>query len=62
MCAMDFPGGATDKEPGCQCRRYKRAGFDPWIWKIPWRRKCQSILVFLPGESQGQTSLAGYSP
>ena len=27
-----------------------------------WRRKCQPPPVFLPGESHGQSSLAGYSP
>ena len=27
-----------------------------------WRRKCQPTPVFLPGESHGQRSLAGYSP
>ena len=32
------------------------------IRKIPWRRVWQSTPVFLPGESHGQTSLAGYSP
>ena len=36
--------------------------FYPWIGKIPWRRKWQSTPVFLPGESHGQRSLAGYSP
>ena len=30
--------------------------------KIPWRRKWQPTSVFLPGESHGQRSLAGYSP
>ena len=30
-----FPGGATGKEPACQCRRHKRHGFDPWFGKIP---------------------------
>ena len=30
--------------------------------KIPWRRKWQPTPVFLPGESYGQRSLAGYSP
>ena len=30
--------------------------------KIPWRRAWQPTLVFLPGESHGQRSLAGYSP
>ena len=28
----------------------------------PWRRKWQTILVLLPGESGGQRSLVGYSP
>ena len=33
-----------------------------WIWKIPCKRAWQSTPVFLPGESHGQRSLAGYSP
>ena len=57
-----FPGGAGGKEPACQCRRCKRHRFDPWIGKIPWRRKWQPTPVFLPGESHGQRSLACYSP
>ena len=32
-----------------------------WVGKIPWRRKWQPTPVFLPGESHGQRSLAGYS-
>ena len=59
---IHFPGGARGKEPTYQCRRHKRHGFDPWIGKIPWRRKLQSALVFLPRESQRQRSLADYSP
>ena len=35
--------------------------FDPWVGKIAWRRAWQSTPVFLPGESHGQRSLAGYS-
>ena len=31
-------------------------------WKIPWRWACQPTLVFLPGRSHGQKSLAGYNP
>ena len=31
-------------------------------WGDPWRRKWQPTPVFLPGESQGQRSLVGYSP
>ena len=36
--------------------------FDPWVGKIPWRRKRQPTPVFSPGGSHGQRSLAGYSP
>ena len=57
-----FPGGASGKEPACQCRRRKRCGFGPWLGKIPWRRAWQPTLVSLPGKSQGQRSLAGNSP
>ena len=35
---------------------------DPCVRKIPWRRAWQPTPVFLPGESHGQRSLAGYSP
>ena len=28
---MDFPGGASDKEPTCQWRRCKSCRFDPWL-------------------------------
>ena len=38
-----------------------RCWFDPWVGKVPWRRARQPILVFLPGESDGQRSLVGYS-
>ena len=40
----------------------ERCGFDPWVGKIPQRRKWQLIPVFFPGESYGQRSLAGYCP
>jgi len=33
-----------------------------WVGKIPCKRAWQSTPVFLPGESHGQRSLAGYSP
>ena len=42
-----------------QCRRPR---FDPWVGKIPWRRKWQPTAVPLPGKSHGQSSLVGYSP
>ena len=40
----------------------KRCRFDPWAGKIPWRRKWQPTPEFLPEESLGRGSLAGYSP
>ena len=44
-------------QPSCQtCQRSK---FDPWVKKIPWRRKQQPTPVSLPGESHGQESLVG---
>ena len=36
--------------------------FDPWVEKIPWRRKWQPTPVLLPGRSHGWRSLASYSP
>ena len=36
---MGFPGGTTGEESACQSRGCKRHGFDPWVRKIPWRRK-----------------------
>ena len=35
LVGAGFPGGASGKEPYCQCRRCKRCGFDPWVGKIP---------------------------
>ena len=50
LSPWSFPGGASGKEPTCQCRRRKRHGFNPWVGKIPWRRAWQPTPVFLPGE------------
>jgi len=42
----------SGKEFACQCRR---GGFNPWVGKIPWRRKWQPSPspVFWPGKSYG---------
>ena len=53
-----LPCGASSKEPTCQCRRYKRCGFDP---RSPGGGH-GNPLVFLPGESHRQKSLVGYRP
>ena len=39
-----------------------RPGFNPWVRKIPWRKKWQPTPVSLPGKCHGQRSLVGYSP
>ena len=39
----------------------ERPGLDPWVGKIPWRRKWQPTSVFLSGKSRGLRSLIGYS-
>ena len=51
-------------DPWCLrvCLQRGRPRFNPWVGKIPWRRKWQPIPVFLPGESHGRRSLVGYSP
>ena len=55
---MGFPGGLeVMNPPGC-----RRIWFDPWVGMIPWRRKWQSSLVFLPGKSHGQRSLVSLNP
>ena len=51
-----FLGAADGKESASQCGRH---GFNPWVRKIPWRRKWQPAPVFLPGKSHGQRRLVG---
>ena len=51
---VGFPGGSDGKDsPAVQ---------DPWIRKIPWRRKWQPTPEILSREFHEQRSLAGYSP
>ena len=56
-----FPGGTSGKESTCQCRRLERLAFDPWVRKIPWRRKWLPTPLFLPRKFHGQRSLVDYS-
>ena len=51
-----LPCWLSGKEPTCQCRRF---GFDPWVRKVPWRRKWPPTPVFLPGKSHGQKEPSG---
>ena len=56
-----LPRWLSVKESACQFRRQRRHRFNPWVKKIPWRRKCQLTQGFLPVKSHRQKSLAGYS-
>ena len=44
------------------CLQYRKPGFDPWVGKIPQRRKWQPTPVSMPRKSHGQRSLVGCSP
>ena len=58
-----FPGGASGEvTSGLPSAGDARDEFDPWVRKIPWRRKWQPALVFLPRKFHGQRSLEDYSP
>ena len=41
--------------------QFRRLWFNPWVRKIPQRRKWQPTPVFLPGELHGLRSLADHS-
>ena len=60
--ALTFSRWLSGKESACQSGRHRRWGFDPWVRKIPWRRKWQPTPVYLPGKFYGQRRLVGYSP
>ena len=57
QCDKGFPG--AERQRTCQFRRRR---CDPWIRKIPWRRKWQPTPVFLLGKFHEQRRLAGYDP
>ena len=56
---MGFPGGSDGKKNLLAMR-------ETWVqslgWEHPLEEGMASTPVFLPGESHGQRSLAGYSP
>ena len=53
---MGFPGGSVVQESAYQCRRHR---LDPWVKKIPWRRKWQPTPIFLPREFHRQRTWWG---
>ena len=60
MVSLGFPGVASGKEPIHQSMRHRDLGSIPGSGRYPGGRFPSP--VFLPGESYGQRSLAGYSP
>ena len=62
MTLWGFSGGSVVKNLPASVGKHKRCRFDSWVRKIPWKRKWQPTIVFLPGKFHGQRSLIGYSP
>ena len=57
---VGLPWWLSGKEFTCQCRKPGiKPGLDPWVQKIPWRRKWQPIPVSLPGKSHRQAIVDG---
>ena len=58
---LGFPGGSVVKNLSASAGD---AGSDPdaWVRKFLWSRKWQPTPVLLPGKSQGQRNMMGYSP
>ena len=51
---MGFPGATVIKES--TCLETKDMQFNPWVGKIPWRRKWQPAPAFLSEKFDGQRS------
>ena len=54
---MGFPGGLVSKESACNagsCLQFRTPGFNTWVGKIPWRRKCQPTPVTWLGYPMGR--------
>ena len=59
---LGFPGGLVIKNPPANAGDGGDKGSIPRSGRFPWRRGWQPTLVFLPGKSHRQRSLAGCSP
>ena len=57
---LDTIGGSVGKESACNAGDHLECripGFNPWVKKMPGRRKWHPTPVFLPGKSHGQRNL-----
>jgi len=59
---MGFPDGSEGKESTCNGGDTGDAGSIPGLGRSPQEGNGNPTPVFLPGESHGERSLAGYSP
>ena len=57
--ALGFPGGSDGKTSACNAGDL---GLIPGSGRFPGEGNDNPLQLFLPGESHGQRSLAGYSP
>ena len=57
-----LPRWFKGKESAFQCRKCRGCGFNPWLRKIPWKRKWQPTPISLTGKCRGQRNLESYSP
>ena len=60
--SMGFPGGASGKEPACQCRNVRHAGLIPESGRFPGRGPGNPLQYSCPENPFGQRSLASYCP
>ena len=60
--SLSFPDGSSSKESVCNAGDTGDVGLILGSGRSPGEGKWQPTPVFLPGESHGQRSLAGYSP
>ena len=58
---LHHPGLLPDGSDGKRiCLQGRRREFEPWVRKIPWRRKWPPAPVCLPGEAHGQRGQVGF--
>ena len=60
--SVAFPGGIVVKNLPVNAGDTRDARSIPGLGRFRWRKAWQPTPVFLPGESHGPRSLAGYSP